>query len=188
MISLLRPLFAGFLRVRCILRGKVVRIAIIICGGRCGPGLRVERGLRIRQGLHKGICFGSNVYIGKDVTIDCPSGGRVEMGNGVTLTQGIFISAVQHVRIGDDSMIGEYSSLRDSNHGIAIGVPMVAQPLVVAGLDVGRDVWIGRGCAVLSGVHVGDGAVVGANAVVNKDVEEYAIVAGNPARLIRHRK
>jgi acetyltransferase-like isoleucine patch superfamily enzyme len=52
---------------------------------------------------------------------------------------------------------------------------------------VGNDVWIGRGAIVLPGAHIGHGAVVGAGAVVTRAVEPYAIVAGNPARLIRHR-
>lgn len=52
---------------------------------------------------------------------------------------------------------------------------------------IGNDVWIGRGAIVLSGVTVGHGAVIGAGAVVTKDVPPYAIVAGNPARLIRYR-
>lgn len=52
---------------------------------------------------------------------------------------------------------------------------------------IGSDVWIGRGTIVLPGVNIGHGAVVGAGAVVTRDVAPYAIVAGNPARLIRHR-
>lgn len=52
---------------------------------------------------------------------------------------------------------------------------------------VGNDVWIGRSAIVLPGVTIGHGAVVGAGAVVTKSVEPYAIVAGNPARLIRYR-
>lgn len=52
---------------------------------------------------------------------------------------------------------------------------------------IGNDVWIGRSAIILSGVKVGDGAVVGAGSVVTKDVPSYAIVAGNPAKLIRFR-
>lgn len=52
---------------------------------------------------------------------------------------------------------------------------------------VGHDVWIGRAATVLSGVTVGDGAVIAASAVVSKDVRPYAIVAGNPAREIARR-
>ncbi|MDZ5698182.1 DapH/DapD/GlmU-related protein [Chelativorans sp. M5D2P16] len=52
---------------------------------------------------------------------------------------------------------------------------------------IGNDVWIGHGAVVMPGVHVGDGAVVGANAVVTRDVAPYEIVAGVPARLVRQR-
>ncbi|TGD95551.1 CatB-related O-acetyltransferase [Methylobacterium nonmethylotrophicum] len=52
---------------------------------------------------------------------------------------------------------------------------------------IGADVWLGSGCLILSGVTVGPGAVVAARAVVTRDVPAYAIVAGNPARVIRHR-
>lgn len=53
--------------------------------------------------------------------------------------------------------------------------------------NIGNDVWIGRSAIVLAGISIGDGAVVGAGAVVTKDVPPYAIVAGNPARIIRYR-
>lgn len=52
---------------------------------------------------------------------------------------------------------------------------------------IGNDVWIGRSAIILSGVNVGNGAVVGAGAVVTKDIPAYAIVAGNPAKIIRYR-
>jgi acetyltransferase-like isoleucine patch superfamily enzyme len=61
--------------------------------------------------------------------------------------------------------------------------PLEAPPVTA----IGHDVWIGRSAIVLPGTRVGNGAVVGAGAVVTKDVPPYAIVAGNPARLIRFR-
>jgi acetyltransferase-like isoleucine patch superfamily enzyme len=54
-------------------------------------------------------------------------------------------------------------------------------------VSIGNDVWIGRSAIILPGVAVGDGAVIGAGAVVTKPVAPYAIVAGNPARLVRFR-
>ena len=53
--------------------------------------------------------------------------------------------------------------------------------------EIGNDVWIGFGATILSGVAIGDGAIVGAKAVVTRDVPPYAIVAGNPAKVIRYR-
>lgn len=52
---------------------------------------------------------------------------------------------------------------------------------------IGNDVWIGMNSLIMPGVHIGDGAVIGANSVVAKNVEPYTIVAGNPIREIRKR-
>jgi len=52
---------------------------------------------------------------------------------------------------------------------------------------IGNDVWIGQNATILPGVHIGDGAIVGANSVVASDIEPYSIVVGNPAKLIRYR-
>ena len=52
---------------------------------------------------------------------------------------------------------------------------------------IGNDVWIGQNATILPGVHIGDGAIVGANSVVARDVEPYSIVVGNPVKLIRYR-
>ncbi|WP_296599114.1 CatB-related O-acetyltransferase [Phenylobacterium sp.] len=54
-------------------------------------------------------------------------------------------------------------------------------------LQIGNDVWLSSHCTLMAGVKVGDGAVVAAHAVVTKDVPPYAIVAGNPARIVRYR-
>ena len=54
-------------------------------------------------------------------------------------------------------------------------------------IQIGNDVWIGAGACVLRGVNVGHGAVIGANAVVTKDVPPYAIVVGNPGRILKYR-
>jgi acetyltransferase-like isoleucine patch superfamily enzyme len=52
---------------------------------------------------------------------------------------------------------------------------------------IGNDVWIGLGCTILSGVSIGDGAVLGAHSVITKDVPAYSIAAGNPAKVLRKR-
>jgi len=52
---------------------------------------------------------------------------------------------------------------------------------------IGNDVWIGQNATILAGVHIGDGAIIGANSVVGHNVEPYTITAGNPAKEIRKR-
>lgn len=60
-------------------------------------------------------------------------------------------------------------------------------PATRGDVHIGNDVWLGRGATVLSGVSIGDGAVVAARAVVARDVPPYAVVAGNPAEVVRWR-
>lgn len=60
-------------------------------------------------------------------------------------------------------------------------------PATKGEVHIGNDVWLGNGATILSGVTIGDGAVVGAHALVTKDIPPYAVVAGNPARIVKYR-
>jgi acetyltransferase-like isoleucine patch superfamily enzyme len=153
---------------------------------RHGRDLLIEGPLHWRY-FFPDITVGDQVFLGPRVTFDIPPGGRVRIGNRVNLTQDILISASVEISIGDDTLIGEYVSIRDADHGKGLGTPIHAQPLIAAPVSIGRDVWIGRGVAILKGVTIGDGAVVGANAVVTSDVPSLAIVGGVPARVISTR-
>lgn len=64
---------------------------------------------------------------------------------------------------------------------------ITGHPRTKGDVNIGNDVWIGREALILSGISIGDGAVVAARAVVTRNVAPYSIVAGNPARHIRHR-
>lgn len=60
-------------------------------------------------------------------------------------------------------------------------------PLLKGDVNIGNDVWIGRDTLIMSGISIGDGAVIGARSVVRKDVAPYSMVAGNPARFVGYR-
>ena len=83
-------------------------------------------------------------------------------------------------------MIGEFSSLRDANHN-PDPVSVRRSGHSSAPIEVGDNVWIGRGACVLKGVALGANCIVAANAVVTGNVEAGACVAGVPARPIRQR-
>jgi acetyltransferase-like isoleucine patch superfamily enzyme len=145
---------------------------------------------RVRFGTVNGnIAVGKRCWIGHDVVLSAGRGCEIVIGDGVSLNTGCHVVAVSGIRIGANTAIGEYTSIRDQNHTFdRVDVPIKEQGFVGRSIEIGEDVWIGRGVMICPGVHIGNGAVVGANSVVTKDVEPYAVVAGCPARLIRRRE
>lgn len=92
--------------------------------------------------------------------------------------------------IGDNCLLSQFVAVIGSNHATALGQPIRDQPwdLAKSGVRIGNDVWIGTHAVILPGVHIGDGSVVAAGAVVASDVPPYAVVAGVPAQVKRYRE
>lgn len=127
---------------------------------------------------------GENVNIEKNAVF--PS--SVELGDNSGI--GIRAHINGKVIIGNDVMMGPDVCIYARNHAFdQIDIPMNLQgfapekPVVIE-----DDVWIGARVIILPGVHIGTGAVIGAGAVVTKDVPDYAVVGGNPACILRMRK
>ena len=132
--------------------------------------------------------LGERCRLGEGVLFDTAENGAITLGSHVRVNAGTVIAGSLSVFIGDDTLIGEYVSIRDANHGLASDAPIRTQPLERAAIRIGKDVWIGRGCCILKGVTIGDGAVVGANSVVTADLEAGAIHVGAPARKVGARR
>ncbi|MBO5067563.1 MAG: transferase, partial [Clostridia bacterium] len=105
---------------------------------------------------------------------------------------GVGINANLHgpVIIGNDVMMGPECIIYTRNHEFSnTDIPMNQQGFSeIKEVVIGNDVWIGGRVIILPGVHIGNGAIIGAGAVVTKDVPEYSIVGGNPAKVIKYRK
>lgn len=94
-----------------------------------------------------------------------------------------------NVSIGRAVRIGAHTSILGFNHSFAdLDTDMFTQPHSSRGITIGDDVWIGSGVTIVDGVTVGDHSVIGAAAVVTRDVPAWAVVAGNPARVIKDRR
>lgn len=131
------------------------------------------------------IQLGKNLYLWTGLYWETQGTGKIEIGDEVVMSHGVHIVAFEQVTIGQHTMIGEYSSIRDANHRIDTQNPMRYSGHDSAPIHIGDNVWIGRGVTIVSGVHIGNNAVIGANAVVTKDVPANSIAVGIPAQVIK---
>jgi acetyltransferase-like isoleucine patch superfamily enzyme len=127
------------------------------------------------------IRIGRNARIYPGVLLETQGAGCIVIGDNVVLSRGVHIVAYESVMLGDNCMVGEYASLRDADHKKS-PVSMRNSGHDCAPIQLGRNVWIGRGACVLKGVHIGANSIVGANAVVTRDVATSSCAVGVPAR------
>ena len=119
---------------------------------------------------------------------------HARFGRGVTLGDrsgiGINASIGEQTHIGSDVMMGPDCVIYTRNHRFdRLDIPMREQGYgPVEPVVIGDDCWIGGRVTILPGVHIGNGAVIAAGAVVTKDVPPYAVVGGVPAKIIYNRK
>ena len=130
------------------------------------------------------------VALDDGVTLVCsgrPRVGKILIKSGSYINRNTILDAHERVEVGRDCLIGPGCFITDSNHGFEPGEPPARQPCDASPTVIEDEVWIGAHVVVLSGVRVGRGAVVGAGAVVTRDVAPFQIVAGVPARVIGSR-
>ena len=115
---------------------------------------------------------------------------ELTIGDNVVLTDYIQISCAHKVQIGNNVLVGQSVYISDNGHGNTdwetLKIPPMQRKLHIKGpVIIEDDVWIGRCATILSGVHIGKGAVIAAGSVVNKDVPPYTVVGGMPAKVIK---
>lgn len=111
---------------------------------------------------------------------DC--GRNIHLGKGVFINAGCKFQDQGGIYIGDGTLIGHSTVLATLDHGL---LPEERHDLIPNPIHIGRNVWIGSNSSILSGVTIGDNAVIGAGSVVTKDIPENMIAVGSPARVIR---
>lgn len=114
----------------------------------------------------------------------------------ITIGKGTYIGENNNLRaadgiieIGDNSFISQGVTIVTSNHGMSRSMPISEQGWFSkkSKIVISDDVWVGANSVILPDVTIGKGAVIAAGSIVTKDVPEYAIVAGNPARILKYR-
>jgi acetyltransferase-like isoleucine patch superfamily enzyme len=131
---------------------------------------------------------GENVSIYSNSIFEFGSNSKFIIGNNSLLSYGVLLSCMQKIQIGDNTQIGEYTSIRDTTHDYTeLGKPMKYNPDISKDIIIGNNVWIGRGCIILPGTNIEDGVVVGANSVVKGHLPANNIYAGAPVKYIKSR-
>ncbi|MDO4966592.1 MAG: acyltransferase [Lachnospiraceae bacterium] len=155
--------------------------------------------------------FGENIQMGKFVDIKASDNAVLEIGNNAVLSdychllltkpnphlyigdnayigRGAIIAAKEEISIGAFSLIGQFSQISDTSHNFRRGNLIKYQKSTCKPVSIGYDCWIGAGVKIFAGITIGNGVIVGANAVVTKDLPDYAIAVGCPARIIGYRE
>ena len=151
--------------------------------------LWISRGIKkIRLAIARNVFdyCGKNVNVEKGADFGTGSGIRIGDNSGL----GVNCSVRGPLEIGENVMMGPDVIIMTSSHNVeSTFLPMNQQgSLPKQKVIIGDDVWIGTRVIILPGVRVGTGSIIGAGAVVTKDVPDYAIVGGVPAKIIKFRK
>lgn len=163
--------------------------------GSCGPGALIRAPRKILGGHYIHVGFKFDAFPGLrieafDRHLDEHFSPRITIGDRVSINYDCHIGCVNEITIGNDVLLASRVYISDHSHGASdyhdIDVPPSERKVVSKGPVIIEDgVWIGEGACILPGVRIGRHAIVGANAVVTRDVPPYTIVGGVPARTLK---
>jgi acetyltransferase-like isoleucine patch superfamily enzyme len=146
-----------------------------------GTGSRIRRSSDILFEGRASFDFGASITA---------RGGQIVFGDNFSANEQVIFNADigGKLTFGKNCLVGPRSIFRTSNHGfLDLNSSIAQQKHDSRDITVGDDVWIGAGVIVLPGVKIGDRCVIGAGAVVTRDIPSESIAAGVPARVIRSR-
>ncbi len=150
-------------------------------------GCDIGPGLFLKIGPAGAIKFGEKCVLDRFMTIETHGvlrvGARTIFGHHCTL------SAIHSLEIGEDCLIADLVDIRDHDHNFErLDIPIRSQGATAAPVKIGNGVWLGAKVTVVRGVTIGDNAIIGANAVVTKDIPANAIAVGIPAKVVKYRE
>ena len=149
----------------------------------------LDRGASVhaRNGYGR-LILGRWVHLGAGTALRCHEG-TLSLGDKSNLARDISINCYLDVEIGDSALFADNVYISDFDHRFDdLAQTIKDQGIAKSRVRIERDVWLGTKVTVCSGVVIGEGTVVGANAVVTKDLPPFCVAVGVPARVIKDRK
>lgn len=165
--------------------------------GHLGKDAIIGRSSRLWGGGGKQISIGDDTIIQRHAILGCWTRYHdqtfspcITIGDHCNIGEYSHISAINQIVIGNGLLTGRFVLISDNSHGglsqAEAAIPPAARKLVSKGpVVIGDNVWIGDKVTILAGVHIGDNAIIAANAVVTEDVPANTLVAGVPASVRR---
>ncbi len=153
-------------------------------------GAIIDDGVLIdaKGSTNKGIVIGSNCYIGRGSILSCKEGDII-LDEMVNISTWCNISSNSKITIGSKTMLGPYTSIFATMHNFnSVDKPILEQGWSSKGVSIGENCWLGAKVSVLDGVTVGPNTVVGAAAVVTRNLPANVVAVGAPAKPIKERK
>ncbi len=146
----------------------------------------------------KYIDFGSQLTTGVGCRLeafagDNPDEAKLVFGHGVQINDYVHMVAMDKISIGNNVLMASHVFISDNSHGSYKGdnmdsdptVPPTEREYVTAPVKIGNNVWIGEGVCIMPGVSIGEGCVIGAHSIVTKDIPDYCIAIGSPAKIVK---
>lgn len=148
--------------------------------------VRIENNVEFILDKNSKLNLGKGVYIRKNCVIGVSPYAVLELGENVFLAHGVTVAAAEKIKIGNNTMVAEYTSIRDSDHAYnTTGKTLAEKGNLSKPVNIGKNVWLGNKVTVTKGVTIGDNSVIGANSVVTKDIAAKSVAVGTPAKVIK---
>lgn len=118
---------------------------------------------------------------------------KLHFGKNVQINDYVHMVAMENITIGDNVLMASHVFISDNSHGSYKGdeqdsspeIPPTERPYRTAPIKIGNNCWIGEGVIIMPGVEIGDGCVIGAHSIVNKNIPRNTIAIGSPAKSIK---
>jgi acetyltransferase-like isoleucine patch superfamily enzyme len=166
-------------------RARGLRLQLLGLLGVASVGARLQAGRSVRLTIYGELTIGENVTLDDGCFIYVGPTARVVLGDRVRVGRHTVIAAATSIDIGNDVLIAEHCTVRDSDHQLDPDDRRHETTVSASPVRIGNDSWLGAGVRILRGAELGAGAIIGANAVVRGTIPPRSVAVGAPARVVR---